>query len=107
MNSYALILSGILFSALAQVLIKKASDFGMATLNWFLYMGLSGMSYCISFILYAMILKRFPISKISPVMTIGVMILVVVVGLAMGESMERKQLLGLLIGLISIYFMLG
>ena len=104
MNRIILVLLGILFSALAQIMLKKSSGFEfLKEFNFFVYFILGGLSYVVSFGIYAYALKIFNLSKISPVMTIGTMLLVVIAGVLMfKEVVTSKQALGIILGLISI-----
>ncbi|HPO49864.1 MAG TPA: EamA family transporter [Spirochaetota bacterium] len=106
MIKYLLVLAGIIPSALAQIFLKKASFYELKTINWFLFVGLSGFSYFLSFVLYFFILKNFPISKVSPVMTICVMLIVVTFGFFIGEKITVKHILGIVLGLSSVYLIL-
>lgn len=103
MTKFGLIVIGILFSTIAQVMIKKSSLHELNETIYFLYLGMAGLSYVFSFVSYAFIMKFFPLSKISPVMTIGTMILVVCSGvILLNETISIRQSLGLMLGIISI-----
>ncbi len=108
MLNYILILLGIITSALAQVMLKKSSEFSFfKEYNFFIFFILGGLFYIISFGLYAYILKIFDISKISPVMTIGVMVIVVASGiLFFKETLSLIQSVGIILGVISIILIL-
>ena len=106
MMKYFLIVAGIIPSALAQIFLKKASFYELKSFNWFLFVGFSGFSYFLSFVLYFFILKNFPISKVSPVMTICVMLIVVSFGFFIGEKITIKHILGIILGLSSVYLIL-
>ena len=54
-----LIVIGILTTAVAQVLLKKAAAFEIRTSSWIVWMGLSALSYAVSFVAYSRILKYF------------------------------------------------
>jgi len=85
-------------------MLKKSSGFGfLKEFNFFVYFILGGLSYLISFGIYAYALKIFNLSKISPVMTIGTMLLVVLAGILLfKEVITSKQVLGIILGLVSI-----
>lgn len=108
MINYLLVFIGILTSALAQIMLKKSSDFEfLKEFKFFLYFFLAGGFYVFSFGVYTYVLKIFNISKISPVMTIGTMILVVFSGfLFFNEVISWKQVLGILLGILSIILIL-
>lgn len=104
MSKIILVLLGILTSALAQIMLKKSSSFQfLKEFNFFLYFILGGLFYIFSFGIYAYILRIFNLSKISPIMTIGTMLGVIVAGVILfREELTLKQILGILIGFISI-----
>jgi len=102
-----LIVIGILTTAVAQVLLKKASGFDMRTSAWITWMGLSAASYVVSFVAYSQILKHFALNKVYPAMTVAQIIVIALLGLWMGEAVGGRQLLGLLFGVVAIYLILG
>lgn len=92
---YALVAAGIAFSAWAQILAKLAARHETMSGKW---MGLFGGAvgcYGVAFLLYVFILRMFPISRISPAMTVAVAAIVVVFGIAIGEKLFPYQWLGL------------
>jgi len=106
MYKYLLIPAGIIFSMLAQVILKKTTDFNYKQFSFFIYFFFAGFSYLISFVLYSIILKYFPISRISPVMTLGTMILVIIAGLFIfNESISLKQIIGIGLGIAAIFLL--
>lgn len=104
MIKYFLIFFGILASGLAQIMLKKSSSFAfLKEWNFFLYFVLGGFFYVFSFGIYAYVLKMFDMSKISPIMTIGTMLLVVIAGVVFfRESLTLRQIIGVLLGFVSI-----
>jgi drug/metabolite transporter (DMT)-like permease len=106
MIKYLLLSVGILTSALAQILLKKASFYEIKSIIWLIYILLSITIYGGAFIIYSIILKYYPISVASPVMTIGVMIIVFCFGAYIGEHITPKQIIGFALGLVSVYFLL-
>jgi uncharacterized membrane protein len=86
--------------------MKRATTFGAGEAYWFMYLMGSGSSYLLSFAAYYFALKHFSISKISPIMTIGVVIIVVIYGIGTGESVTVKQTLGILLGIVSLSLIL-
>ena len=101
-----LVVLGMLATAFAQVLLKKASFFEIKTSPWLLYMAIAAGSYVFSFILYSRILKHFELNKIYPAMTVGQIMLVTLYGLAIGEVISGRHAIGLLLGGIAIYLIL-
>jgi multidrug transporter EmrE-like cation transporter len=102
-----LVVVGILTTAVAQVMLKKASDYAVQSTPWILWIGLSGAMYVLSFALYSIILKHFALSKIYPAMTVAQIAVITVIGVAMGESIGGRHLLGLAFGAIAIYLIFG
>lgn len=104
MINFLLVFVGIIMSALAQIMLKKSGEFEfLKEFNFFLYFVLGGLFYVFSFGIYAYVLKVFSISKISPVMTIGTMLFVVIAGsLLFKESMTAMQMAGVALGIVSI-----
>ncbi len=107
MNNYIFILIGITSSAMAQIILKRASMFTIKDLIFYMYMCIAALFYLLSFVLYAYILKHFPISKASPIMTIGTMICVIIAGfMFFRETINIKLLIGLILGIFSIYMII-
>ncbi len=102
-----LVVAAIVATAAAQVLLKKASAFEIKTSQWIAYMALSAIVYGASFVLYSRILKYYPLNKIYPAMTVAQIVLITVVGLAIGEAINGRHALGLLCGMLSIYLILS
>ena len=102
-----LIAIGILTTAVAQILLKKASGFEIRTASWLVWMALSAASYAVSFVAYSRILKYFALNKIYPAMTVAQIIVITLCGLWMGEAIGGRQLVGLLFGIAAIYLILG
>ena len=101
------VLGGILFSSLAQIILKRATLFEAKELFWMFSISGSAVCYCISFIAYYLALRQFSISRISPVMTVGVVLIVVAYGYWMGETVTIRHSLGVLFGIISILLILS
>jgi drug/metabolite transporter (DMT)-like permease len=100
---YILIPLGIAASATAQIFLKKASYLSHEKNLFYVYFFLAGLSYVVSFGLYTIILKYFPITKISPVMTLGTMAVITVIGIILfHEIISVKQMIGLTFGIIAI-----
>jgi len=106
MTPSILVFVGMVTTALAQILLKQASHFDEKTTSWLAYIGLSAVVYGFSFLLYARILKYFPLNKIYPAMTVGQIMLVTLAGLAIGEMVTGRHALGLMFGLLAIYLIL-
>ena len=102
-----LVVIAVLATALAQVLLKKASYYEIQTTEWLMYMGISAVTYALSFVLYSRILKYFALNKIYPAMTVGQIMIVTIVGLFIGEAVGSRHALGLMFGALSIYLILS
>ena len=107
MTKYILVLFGVLTSASAQIMLKKSSGYQSWSRAWFVFILLSVFLYLVSFVLYFHILRRFPISKIYPIITICVILLITGYGFFIGEKISTKQMVGLLLGMCSIYLILA
>jgi drug/metabolite transporter (DMT)-like permease len=104
MAGYIFVIFGIITSASAQVVLKMSSVAGIWSKSWFAFIFLSALLYLISFGFYFFILKMFPISKIYPFMTVCIILIVTSYGFLAGEPFTVRQLIGLLLGMGSIYF---
>ncbi|MDY0104660.1 MAG: EamA family transporter [Lentimicrobium sp.] len=108
MMKYLLASISILSAVLAQILIKKATFFQFAEKKWFLIILISLLLYAITFFTQTMVVRMFPISKILPVSAIAVMILIFISGIVFfGESVNLKQIIGILFGVLSIILILN
>jgi uncharacterized membrane protein len=102
-----LVALGMLATAFAQVLLKKAAYFEIRTTPWLAYMAMSAVSYGLSFVLYSRILKYYELNKIYPAMTVGQIMLITLYGLMIGEMVTGRHALGLLLGAVAIYLILS
>jgi multidrug transporter EmrE-like cation transporter len=102
-----LVLIGILLTALAQVVLKKAAGFAVGTSPWILYFGLSAAAYTLSFIFYSRILKYYALNKIYPAMTVAQIIVITLIGYLLGETVGGRHALGLAFGAVAIYLILA
>ena len=96
------VVSGIIFSALAQVCMKQATNIHVKTGGWYCLLFSSFLCYGCSFLSYYFALKAYPISKIGPVMTVGVVALVVLSGAVMGEVLTVRHVVGIFLSVLSI-----
>jgi drug/metabolite transporter (DMT)-like permease len=100
------IVAGVLFSTAAQIFMKVATRYEVLRISWLVLIGGSIAAYLGSFVMYYLALRYFPISKVSPVMTIGVVVLVVAFGVLTGEILTARQMAGLLFGVLSLVLLL-
>ncbi|HEY9053715.1 MAG TPA: EamA family transporter [Rectinemataceae bacterium] len=97
------ILSGIAFSAGAQVFMKLASRFKAFSPGNLAWLACAALSYALSFAAYAALLRRMDLSKISPLMTVAVSLCAVLAGtLAFGEQWTVRKAAGLALGIASV-----
>ena len=102
MLGWAYVVGGILCSSLAQVCLKRATSFESNKIWWMLYLGMSILAYVVAFATYYLALRHFSISKIAPVMTVGVIIIIVAYGMWAGESVTARHAIGIVLGLLAI-----
>jgi len=106
-SGWIYVVGGIVFSSLAQIFLKRATLLEAKEVYWFWSVSSSALCYLISFAAYYMALRQFSISRISPVMTVGVVLIVVAYGYWMGETVTARQSIGVLFGVISILLLLS
>jgi uncharacterized membrane protein len=98
--------SGVLCSALAQILLKLSSKAELWSLPWLGALGGAALSYGISFFLYSLILRKGELSRIGPLMTSAVALLVVIAGIALfGEELTLRRGLGIGLAIVALYFL--
>lgn len=102
-----LVAIGIVATALAQILLKQSSHHGVLSTNWVLFTGIAACAYGLSFLLYALVLRTYALNKIYPAMTIAQIAIVTLYGLAIGESVDLRHAIGLLLAALAIYLILG
>jgi drug/metabolite transporter (DMT)-like permease len=106
MIKYILVPVGAVLTALAQIGLKKTSTFGNWSREWFLYLLLSLVLYGIAFFNYLYLLRQFPISKIYPIMTVVVILIITGYGFLIGETINLRHLIGIVLGMGSVYLLL-
>jgi len=103
-----LLVSGIICSALAQVLLKLSTKASVWSLAWLAALGGAVLSYGISFLLYSLILRKNDLSRISPLMTSATAILVVTAGiLIFGEQVSLRRGIGIGLGVAALVLLAG
>jgi drug/metabolite transporter (DMT)-like permease len=102
-----LLASSVVMTALAQILLKKASFTEIKTASWFLFMGLSAGSYALSFVLYSQMLRYYALNKVYPATTVAQIILITLFGLTIGETINLRHALGLACGVLAVYLILS
>jgi len=86
--------------------MKLATSQDVLRFPWISLIFLSIFSYSVSFFMYYLALKHFPISRVSPIMTVGVVMLVVLFGVFAGEVLSLQQSLGIFLGVLAIILLL-
>ena len=102
-----LVAVGILATALAQILLKQSSAHATLSLAWTMLVGVAALAYGASFLLYALALRSYPLNKVYPVMTVAQLAIVTVYGLAVGETVDLRHALGLLLAVAAIVVIVG
>ena len=97
----------IVATAVAQILLKRASFFEVRTTAWFAMMALSAGFYVTSFVAYAQVLRFYALNKAYPLTTVAQIVLVTMYGLAIGEAIGLRHALGLLLGGVAIYLIMS
>lgn len=87
--------------------MKQATAFEGKQLLWALCLLGSMSCYLLSFVAYYQAIKHFPISRVSPVMTVGVVVIIVLYGIFLGEKISLQHAIGLLLGIFSIFLILS
>ena len=106
MIKYILVAVEALLIAVAQIGVKKTSTFDNWSRPWFLFLLLSVALYAIAFFNYLYLLRQFPISKIYPVMTVVIILVITVYGFFTGETIGLRHAIGIVLGMGAVYLML-
>jgi drug/metabolite transporter (DMT)-like permease len=106
MIKYILVPVGAVLTAIAQIGLKKTSTFDNWSRPWFLFMLLSIALYGIAFFNYLYLLRQFPISKIYPIMTVVVILIITAYGFLIGETINLRHMFGIALGIGSVYLLL-
>jgi drug/metabolite transporter (DMT)-like permease len=106
MIKYILVPVGAVVTAVAQIGLKKTSTFENWSRPWFLFLFLSIVLYGIAAFNYLYLLRQFPISKIYPIMTVVIILVITVYGFLTGESITLRHLFGIALGMGAVYLML-
>lgn len=102
-----LVAIGIFATALAQILLKQSTHHGVLSSFWLAFMAMAAVAYGLSFLLYALVLKTYALNKIYPAMTVAQIAIVTLYGLTIGESVDARHVIGLLLAAVAIYLILG
>lgn len=102
-----LLIIGILFSAFAQLGLKRVAVYSPFSLAWMFGIATSLILYGLAFVAYTLVLRNYKISVIAPLMTIGVVCIVVLGGMLMGEAVTIKQWVGVFLALTAVLLLMG
>jgi multidrug transporter EmrE-like cation transporter len=102
-----LVVLGILATACAQILLKQSSFHGVMSTPWLGFVGIAAASYGLSFLLYSLVLRTYPLNKVYPTMTVAQIGIVTIYGLVIGESLDLRQAAGLALAVLAIYLILS
>jgi multidrug transporter EmrE-like cation transporter len=105
--SWMWVVTGIVFSAFAQLGLRRISAFVPFSIQWLIGIAGSLALYGVSFVAYSFVLRHYKISVMGPLMTVGVVCLVVVGGMLLGETIALRQWIGVAVALLAIWFLLG
>jgi len=106
MIKYILVPVGAVLTAVAQIGLKKTSTFENWSRPWFLFLLLSVALYGIACFNYMYLLRQFPISKIYPVMTVVIILIITFYGFLTGETINLRHVIGIVLGMGAVYLML-
>lgn len=105
---YFIVFFGVMLTVSAQVLVKWSANHPFGSSKFILFIGSSMLTYCLAFLVQSYLMRLFPLSKVSPVMSIATMLLVVVAGILLfQEQIAIKQIIGLILGIVSVYLILS
>ncbi|ROL61662.1 hypothetical protein D9V86_04620 [Bacteroidetes/Chlorobi group bacterium ChocPot_Mid] len=103
-----LIFLTIIMTAVAQVSLKKGAFYTLQQKEFYIFVSIGALIYIGTFFLQVYLLKYFDVSKLTPVLTIGSMLLIVLLGVILfAESFTLKQGAGVFLGAVAIYLILN
>jgi len=98
-----LLTGGVLFSALAQIILKLSARFPSWSPRWLAVNAGGAALYGASFLIYSFLLRKTDLSRISPIMASATALLVVLAGvLLFGEPLTARRGFGIALGLAAI-----
>jgi drug/metabolite transporter (DMT)-like permease len=105
---FLLIYLTIILTSVAQVSLKKGAFFTLQQKEFYIFVSVGAVLYICTFFLQVYLLRFFDVSKLTPALTIGSMLLIVLLGMFLfGESISIKQGAGIFLGAVSIYLILS
>lgn len=98
-----LLVAGIAFSSIAQIALKFSARFDVWGGRWFLLTATGAALYGASFLAYSFLLRKGDLSRISPIMSSAVALIVVLAGILLfGEQMTVRRGIGITLGIAAI-----
>lgn len=98
-----LLAGGVVFSALAQIILKLSARFPAWSVRWLAVTAGGAAMYGASFLIYSFLLRKADLSRISPIMTSATALLVVLAGVVLfGEPLSLRKGFGIALGLAAI-----
>ncbi|MFA5852602.1 MAG: EamA family transporter [Spirochaetales bacterium] len=98
-----LLVTGVAFSALAQIILKYSARFDAWGGRWIALTVAGAAIYGASFLAYSFLLRKEDLSKLSPMMASAVALIVVLAGaLLFGEQMTTRRGIGIALGIAAI-----
>lgn len=105
---YLILTLGVIFAVTAQLLLKSLSFYNTFERKWLLVLIGSVIAYGMAFLTQIFLYKTFQLHKISPFMSISIMLLVVMSSIVFyNETIELKQIFGIFLGVFSMYLILS
>jgi drug/metabolite transporter (DMT)-like permease len=101
------VIAGIITTVAAQIFLKRGGAFEAFKRNWLICIFLSLFFYAISFLTYYLALKHYDISMIQPIMMVSIVALIALYGFMVGESFNTLKLFGIVLAVLSIFFISG
>ena len=103
---FLLIYFTIILLAVAQLSLKKGAFYTFKQTEFYIFVGAGAVIYIATFFLQVYLLRYFPVSKLTPMLTIGSMLLIVIMGMYLfSETIGIKQGVGIFLGAVSIYLL--
>ena len=99
------VIIGIIVTAGAQIVLKIGSNAKPFEAEWIFYIAMSLVFYVISFLSYYLALRYYDISKIQPIMTATITIIVISYGIFAGEEFGFRKAIGILLGIVAVFLM--
>ena len=104
-NPIAYIVAGIVSTSIAQIGLKIGSSYDVLSKRWLAFLCASAITYLVSFVCYYLALRHYDVSKISPIMMIGTMLIITAFGFFSGENINGMRIIGIVLAVSCIIVM--